>query len=66
MTKPAPTALDVEIGRRIRLRRRELGLSQTDLAEKLGLAFQQVQKYESGANRISVGRLPDIASALDV
>jgi transcriptional regulator with XRE-family HTH domain len=66
MTKPNPTEIDIEIGKRIRLRRRQLGISQTDLAEKLGLAFQQVQKYESGVNRVSAGRLPQIASALDV
>jgi transcriptional regulator with XRE-family HTH domain len=41
-------------------------MSQTDLAEKLGLAFQQVQKYESGKNRVSAGRLPHISSALNV
>jgi transcriptional regulator with XRE-family HTH domain len=66
MTKPAPTALDIEIGERIRVRRRQLGMSQTDLAEKLGVAYQQVQKYATGTNRVSAGRLPHVASALDV
>ncbi len=64
--KPTATALDVEIGKRIRLRRMHLGMSQTNLAEKLGLAFQQVLKYENGRNRVSASRLLHIASALDV
>jgi transcriptional regulator with XRE-family HTH domain len=44
----------------------QLGISQTELGRKLGVAFQQVQKYENGTNRISAGRLPDVAAALDV
>ncbi len=50
-------ALEKEIGRRIRQRRLELGLTQQELADKLGLSYQQVQKYETGLNRISAGRL---------
>lgn len=57
---------DVHIGRRLRERRVSLGMSQSELAEKLGVSFQQVQKYESGANRISGSRLWDICSVVDV
>lgn len=57
---------DKEVGRRVRTHRRELGLSQTELAKKVGLSFQQVQKYESGASRIGLGRLHEIATALGV
>jgi len=57
---------DIQIGERIRIRRRQLGMSQTDLAERLGVSFQQVQKYENGTNRVSAGRLPHLAGALDV
>ena len=59
-------ARDAEIGRLVRSRRQELGLSQSDLAERIGVTFQQVQKYENGSNRISIGRLARIAEALDV
>ena len=55
-----------EIGRRIRIRRLELGMSQTVLADALDLSFQQVQKYEKGKNRVSSGRLQDIARILGV
>ena len=54
------------IGKRIRKRRRLLGLTQTQLAEKIGVRFQQVQKYECGANRVSAFRLWRIAVALEV
>ena len=57
---------DVHIGRRIAQRRVELGLSQGDLGGALGVTFQQVQKYEKGANRVSGGRLLRIARALKV
>jgi transcriptional regulator with XRE-family HTH domain len=66
VTKPTAKALDIEIGSRIRIRRRQLGVSQVDLAEKLGVAYQQVQKYEQGANRVPASRLPDVAGALGV
>jgi transcriptional regulator with XRE-family HTH domain len=52
------------LGSRIRLRRRELGLSQEQLAHEVGITFQQVQKYEHGTNRVSFSRLVDIARAL--
>lgn len=57
--------LDVAIGARLRARRRELGLSQTDLARRLGVSFQQVQKYESGANRVAASTLAAAARALE-
>ena len=59
-------AEDVEIGRKIRALRLERGLSQSGLAEGIGLTFQQVQKYEKGANRVSAGRLQQIADLLNV
>src|SRR5258708_39214260 len=59
--------LDIDIGRRIKLRRIQLGLSQSDLARKIGpVAFQQVQKYENGTDRVSASRLYLIAEALGV
>ena len=60
------SALDVEIGRKIRLRRLEQSMSQTALAEKLDVTFQQVQKYEKGTNRVGAGRLHLIATELKV
>ncbi|HYI26562.1 MAG TPA: helix-turn-helix transcriptional regulator, partial [Bradyrhizobium sp.] len=48
---------DAEVGRRVRSRRLECRLSQTELADKIGVTFQQVQKYEKGVNRIGAGRL---------
>ena len=57
---------DHELGMRIRLRRTELGISQSELGKKLGVTFQQVQKYEKGANRVGASRLQQIATALDV
>ena len=66
---PQPRAVDArdaEIGRLVRAQRQQLRLSQSELAERIGVRFQQVQKYENGTNRISVGRLTRIAKALDV
>lgn len=57
---------DIEIGRKIRTLRLERGLSQSRLANGIGLSFQQLQKYESGANRVSAGRLQRIAELLGV
>lgn len=57
---------DVELGKRIRLRRVELDISQAELGEKLGVSFQQVQKYEKGVNRVGATRLTQIADALGV
>jgi transcriptional regulator with XRE-family HTH domain len=52
-----PDPVDVHVGRRLRMRRKDLGYSQQALADALGLTFQQVQKYEGGANRISASKL---------
>lgn len=60
------TDLDVFIGHRIRRRRRLLGFTQHDLGDKVGVRFQQIQKYECGANRISAGRLFSLSAALSV
>jgi transcriptional regulator with XRE-family HTH domain len=54
------------VGARLRARRLEVELSQQELAKRIGITFQQVQKYESGSNRISAGRLKDISEALGV
>src|SRR6056297_1605539 len=59
-------SIDKSIGARIRMYRKALGLSQTDLAQKIGITFQQVQKYESGANRVAASRLWDISDALGI
>ena len=64
--KRRATAEDVAIGQKVRALRLDRGLSQAGLAEQIGVAFQQVQKYESGANRISAGRLALVARALGV
>jgi len=57
---------DGYVGRRVRMRRLMLGLSQTELAERIGVTFQQVQKYEKGMNRISASRLQRVAHVLQV
>lgn len=57
-------SIDLAVGRRIAARRAALGLSQTALARELGISFQQVQKYETGANRVSASRLHQAATAL--
>ncbi|WP_086463747.1 helix-turn-helix domain-containing protein [Oceanibaculum nanhaiense] len=61
-----PNPVDVHVGGRVRLRRTLLGMSQEKLGEALGLTFQQVQKYERGANRIGASRLYDLSRVLDV
>jgi transcriptional regulator with XRE-family HTH domain len=66
MDERAVSTVDLQIGLRLRARRREIGLSQEGLAERLGLTFQQVQKYEKGVNRVAAARLLAIAGALDV
>ena len=58
--------IDVHVGARMRLRRTLLGMSQEKLGEAIGLTFQQVQKYERGANRIGASRLFDLSRVLDV
>lgn len=59
-----PHAVDLHVGIRIRMRRKEMGVSQERLAEALGITFQQVQKYERGANRVSASKLWEVAAAL--
>ena len=58
--------VDAIVGRRIRTRRLLLGITQTRLAQHLGVSFQQVQKYENGANRVGAGRLVAIAQVLGI
>src|SRR4029453_2724785 len=64
MTKSGP--LDAIVGAKVRMLRVNRGISQTVLAERIGVTFQQVQKYEQGANRVGASRLAQIASVLDV
>ncbi len=66
IAKDGPHPIDVHVGRRVRLRRTLLGMSQTQLGEKLGITYQQIQKYERGASRISASRLYQAARILDV
>jgi transcriptional regulator with XRE-family HTH domain len=61
-----PTSIDIAVGRNIRIWRMAKGLSQAQLANRLGVTFQQVQKYEVGANRIGTGRLVKAAAILRV
>ncbi|WP_168597790.1 helix-turn-helix transcriptional regulator [Rhizobium sp. SG570] len=61
-----PSPIDIEVGRRIRMQRRMLGMSQTALAEGLNVTFQQVQKYEKGTNRVGASRLQRVADCLGV
>ncbi len=61
-----PSEIDRIVGQRLRWRRRELKLTQEQLGEKLGLTFQQVQKYEKGVNRISAGRLFEMSQVLGI
>ncbi len=58
--------VDVHVGQRIRRRRWMLGITQQQLGDAVGIKFQQIQKYETGMNRVSASRLYDIATALDV
>ena len=58
--------VDIHVGKRVRHRRWTVGMTQQQLAEKVGIKFQQIQKYETGMNRISASRLWDISEALDV
>ncbi len=58
--------IDLHVGKRLRRRRRLLGLTQQSLAEQVGIRFQQIQKYECGANRVSAARLFELAEALTV
>jgi transcriptional regulator with XRE-family HTH domain len=66
MRKRETTALEIEIGKRIRIRRRQLGMTQTALGDKLGVRFQQIQRYEKGMCRVPASELSEVADALDV
>jgi len=66
IAKKAPNPTDKHVGARVRMRRMMLGMSQEKLGDALGLTFQQVQKYEKGANRIGASRLQQISSILQV
>lgn len=61
-----PDPIDVHVGKRLRLRRTLLGMSQEQLANAVGVTFQQIQKYERGSNRVSASRLYDVARVLGV
>ncbi|MCE2509455.1 MAG: helix-turn-helix domain-containing protein [Alphaproteobacteria bacterium] len=61
-----PNPVDIHVGSRVRLRRTLLGMSQEKLAQAIGLTFQQIQKYERGANRIGASRLHELSQVLDV
>ncbi len=60
-----PHPVDIHVGQRVRSRRWMVGMTQQQLGETVGIKFQQIQKYETGANRVSASRLFDIAAALD-
>ncbi|MEM9667926.1 MAG: helix-turn-helix domain-containing protein [Pseudomonadota bacterium] len=64
ISKRKPQSIDQWLGRRVRQRRRDLKLTQAALGARIGITFQQVQKYEAGTNRLAVSRLIDIADAL--
>jgi transcriptional regulator with XRE-family HTH domain len=66
MAKKVPHSTDKHVGSRVRMRRMMLGMSQTKLADAIGLTFQQVQKYEKGTNRMGASRLQQIAHVLQV
>ena len=61
-----PNSADIELGESIRAHRLIAGMSQSDLAGRLGVSFQQVQKYERGANRVGAGRLPQLAEIFNI
>jgi transcriptional regulator with XRE-family HTH domain len=64
--KRRPNSADTQIGQSIRAHRLIAGMSQSGLAKQLGVSFQQVQKYEKGANRVGAGRLPQIAEIFNI
>lgn len=66
MTKKSPNPIDKHVGSRVRMRRMMINMSQEKLGEKLGITFQQIQKYEKGTNRIGASRLQQIANVLGV
>jgi transcriptional regulator with XRE-family HTH domain len=66
MSSRRPDSVDIHVGQTIRAHRLAAGLAQTDLAQKLGISFQQLQKYEKGMNRVGAGRLSRIARVLNI
>jgi transcriptional regulator with XRE-family HTH domain len=66
MTKKSPNPIDKHVGSRVRMRRMMIDMSQEKLGERLGITFQQIQKYEKGTNRIGASRLQQIATVLSV
>ncbi|MBO4284884.1 MAG: helix-turn-helix transcriptional regulator [Alphaproteobacteria bacterium] len=66
LAEGTPNPVDIHVGQRIKLRRQVLKLSQQQMAQKMGLTFQQIQKYEKGANRVGASRLFDISRVLGV
>jgi transcriptional regulator with XRE-family HTH domain len=64
--KGRPNSADIQVGESIRAHRMIAGMSQSDLAARLGVSFQQVQKYEKGTNRVGAGRLPQIAAIFNI
>ncbi len=66
MTKKSPNPIDKHVGSRVRMRRMMISMSQEKLGDKLGITFQQIQKYEKGTNRIGASRLQQIALVLSV
>src|SRR5215469_7047675 len=66
MNQRKPDALDIAVGQRIRIERLSRRMSQTELADRIGVSFQQVQKYEKGLNRVGAGRLTRIADVLGI
>jgi transcriptional regulator with XRE-family HTH domain len=66
VVRKSPNPIDIHVGGRVRMRRMLIGMSQEKLGEQLGLTFQQVQKYEKGANRIGASRLFEISRILGV
>ena len=65
-TKKTPNPIDVHVGSRMRLRRMLIGMSQEKLGEKMGLTFQQIQKYEKGVNRIGASRLFQLSQIMGI
>ena len=66
ISKKSPNPIDKHVGARVRMRRMMIGMSQEKLGDKLGITFQQIQKYEKGTNRIGASRLQNIALVLSV
>ena len=62
----APNPIDIHVGKRLRMRRRMLGLSLSELAKRLGISYQQIQHYENGTNRVTASRLWDLSQVLKI